>query len=79
MVLHPGKRAIRALGIAESFHPKAEKSTLAGVVVRTDLVVDGFVLGAATVGGVPVVPLKGLKDFLSTLNRFDEELSFIGS
>jgi len=51
LVLHPGKRAIRALGIAESFRPKAEKSTLAGVVVRTDLVVDGFVLGAATVGG----------------------------
>ena len=51
MVLHPGKRAIRALGVAESFRPNAKKSTLAGVVVRTDLVVDGFVLGAATVGG----------------------------
>lgn len=50
MVLHTGK-AIRALGVAESFSPKAAKSTLAGVVVRTDLVVDGFVLGAATVGG----------------------------
>jgi uncharacterized protein len=51
LVLHPGKKAIRALGIAESFRPTAEKSTLAGVVVRTDLVVDGFVFGAATVGG----------------------------
>lgn len=51
MVLHPGKKAIRALGIAESFRPTAKKSTLAGVVVRTDLVVDGFVFGAATVGG----------------------------
>lgn len=51
MVLHPGKKAIRALGIAESFRPAAKKSTLAGVVMRTDLVVDGFVFGAATVGG----------------------------
>jgi uncharacterized protein len=49
--LHLGKRAIRALGVAESFSPTAKKSTLAGVVVRTDLVVDGFVFGAATVGG----------------------------
>jgi uncharacterized protein len=48
--LHAGK-AIRALGVAESFRPGARRSTLAGVVVRTDLVVDGFVLGRATVGG----------------------------
>lgn len=51
MVVHPGKRAIRALGIAESFRPAAKKSTLAGVVMRTDLVVDGFTFGATTVGG----------------------------
>jgi len=51
MVLHPGKKAIRALGVAESFRPTAEKSTLAGVVMRTDLLVDGFVFGEATVGG----------------------------
>jgi endonuclease V-like protein UPF0215 family len=51
MVLHPRKKAIRALGIAESFRPTAKRSTLAGVVVRTDLVVDGFVFGAVTVGG----------------------------
>jgi endonuclease V-like protein UPF0215 family len=48
--LHATK-AIRALGVAESFRPSAKKSTLAGVVMRTDLVVDGFVFGAATVGG----------------------------
>jgi hypothetical protein len=34
---------------------------------------------ARVVGGVPVVPLQGLKDFLSSVNRFDQELSFIGS
>jgi endonuclease V-like protein UPF0215 family len=51
LVLHPGKKAIRALGVAESFRPTAKKSSLAGVVLRSDLVVDGFVFGAATVGG----------------------------
>jgi uncharacterized protein len=51
LVLHPAKKAIRALGIAESFRPKAARSVLAGVVMRTDLVVDGFVFGSATVGG----------------------------
>jgi endonuclease V-like protein UPF0215 family len=49
--LHPGKKAIRALGVAESFRPTAKRSTLAGIVMRTDLVVDGFAFGAATVGG----------------------------
>jgi endonuclease V-like protein UPF0215 family len=51
LVLHPWKKAIRALGIAESFRPSAKKSTLAGVVMRTDLLIDGFAFGAATVGG----------------------------
>jgi uncharacterized protein len=51
LVLHPAKKAIRALGVAESFRPAAKKSTLAGIVMRTDLVVDGFAFGAATVGG----------------------------
>ena len=34
---------------------------------------------ARIVNGVPVVPLQGLKDFASSVNRFDNELSFIGS
>ena len=50
-VIHRGKKGIRALGIAESFRPGAKTSVLAGVVMRTDLIVDGFVFGAATVGG----------------------------
>lgn len=48
--LHSSK-VIRALGIAESFRPSSTTSTLAGVVMRADMVVDGFVLGKATVGG----------------------------
>jgi uncharacterized protein len=50
-MIHRGKKGIRALGIAESFRPGAKTSVLAGVVMRTDLIIDGFVFGAATVGG----------------------------
>ena len=49
--LHLNKRAIRALGVAESFESGDRKSTLAGVVMRSDWVTDGFVLGRATVEG----------------------------
>ncbi len=49
--LHLNKPGIRALGVAESFKKGDRKSALAGVVMRSDLVVDGVVLGSATVGG----------------------------
>jgi uncharacterized protein len=42
MTLHFEKKAIRVLGIAESFRKEQEYSTLAGVVMRGDLVIDGF-------------------------------------
>jgi len=46
------KRGIRALGIAESFQlGVSERSCLAGVVMRADLVIDGFIFGSATLGG----------------------------
>jgi len=51
MRVHPNKRAIRVLGIAESFRKGDSRSILAGVVMRSDLVVDGVCLGRATVGG----------------------------
>lgn len=44
------KQGVRALGIAESY--RGDQSTLAGVVVRADRVVDGFVFGSCTVGGL---------------------------
>lgn len=43
------KAGARVLGIAESYRRK--QSTLAGVVVRANRVVDGFVFGSCTVGG----------------------------
>jgi hypothetical protein len=51
MRLHLNKRGIRALGIAESFRPTQKWSVLAGAVMRGDLVVDGFAIGKASVGG----------------------------
>lgn len=46
------KPGARGLFVAESFAPGADRaSTLAGVVMRRDLVIDGFVLGSATIGG----------------------------
>jgi hypothetical protein len=49
--LHIEKRAIRALGIAESFVKSQKHSVLGGVVMRSDLVIDGAVYGTATVRG----------------------------
>jgi len=51
MPLHPTKKAIRALGVAESFRPSDKRSTLAGVVMRSDLLIDGFAFAEAEVGG----------------------------
>jgi len=52
MPLHVDKRGVRALGVAESFVKGREKSILAGVVMRADLIVDGFGFSTTTVGGM---------------------------
>jgi endonuclease V-like protein UPF0215 family len=49
--LHLEKKAIRSLGVAESFRKDQEISTLAGVVIRSDLVIDGFAIGRLKVSG----------------------------
>lgn len=49
--MHIPKKGLRALGIAESFAGR-EYSTLAGVVMRKDLRIDGFCSGRVTVGGM---------------------------
>ena len=46
---YAGKKAIRALGIAESFRKEDRYSTLAGVVMRSDLIIDGFVFGRSPI------------------------------
>ena len=49
--LHLEKKGIRGLAIAESFSQSSKKSILSGIVMSTDLVIDGFVFGHSTVGG----------------------------
>lgn len=51
MRLHLEKKAIRALGVAESFSTGDAYSTIVGVVMRSDLVVDGFAVGRLEVSG----------------------------
>ena len=51
MSLHLNKAGLRALGIAESFVRTMRHSVLAGVVMRTDLTVDGLAYARASVGG----------------------------
>lgn len=49
--VHPEKKGIRVLGVAESFKKSGIKSTLAGIVMRRDLVIDGMAFGTATIEG----------------------------
>jgi endonuclease V-like protein UPF0215 family len=49
--LHLNKPGIRALGVAESFKQGRKSSVLAGVVMRSDFVVDGVAIGKTLVGG----------------------------
>ena len=48
--IHPEKKGVRVLGIAESFVKNSIFSTLGGVVLRRDMLVDGVVLGRTLVG-----------------------------
>ena len=48
--MHIPKKGLRACGIAESYAGR-RYSTLAGVVMRKDLLIDGITFGRVTVGG----------------------------
>ncbi len=49
--IHLEKKGLRGLAIAESFRETDLTSHLAGVVMRRDFVIDGFVFGKATLEG----------------------------
>jgi len=49
--MHIPKKGLRALGIAESYTGRSV-SKLAGVVMRKDLRIDGFIFSTVTVGGM---------------------------
>lgn len=61
--MHLPKKGLRALGIAESYAGR-DYSTLAGVVMRKDLRIDGFAFGRVTVGGTDAtdVILRMIRD-----------------
>jgi len=66
--MHIPKKGLRALGIAESYSGRT-RSTLAGVVMRKDLRIDGFAFGNATVGGMDAT--DSILGMVQDLNRRD--------
>ena len=69
MVLHPDKKGIRVLGIAESFRRDNDKSVLAGIVMRSDMVIDGMGFTRITVGGMDAT--EGVLRLVASLQRDD--------
>jgi len=51
MRFHIEKKGLRVLGVAESFTKTSTCSTLTGIVMRRDLVIDGMVFGNVTIEG----------------------------
>jgi endonuclease V-like protein UPF0215 family len=66
--MHIPKKGLRALGIAESYAGR-EHSTLAGIVMRKDLIIDGFAFSRVTVGGMDAT--DAVLEIVNTLNRRD--------
>ncbi len=67
--LHLEKKGLRGLAIAESFTQDSKKSILAGVVMRRDFVIDGFVFGNATLSGDDAT--ESILSMYKKLNRPD--------
>jgi endonuclease V-like protein UPF0215 family len=71
--LHPFKKGLRVLGIAESFtKEEGKKSILTGIVMRKDMVIDGFALTSVTVGGMDST--DGIIELFRSLRRCDINL-----
>ncbi|MDD5143958.1 DUF99 family protein [Methanoregula sp.] len=66
--MHLPKKGLRALGIAESYSGRTF-STLAGVVMRKDLRIDGFCFGTVTVGGMDAT--ESITGMVQSLERRD--------
>lgn len=70
MGIQAGKSGVRALGISESFvKGESKKSVLAGVVIRGDLIIDGFSFSHTTVGGMDST--TSILDLYRKLDRSD--------
>jgi hypothetical protein len=66
--MHIPKKGLRALGIAESYAGR-EYSTLAGIVMRKDLIIDGCAVSRVTVGGMDAT--DGILAIVHALDRRD--------
>jgi endonuclease V-like protein UPF0215 family len=73
--MHIAKTGLRVLGIAESFRGH-ERSTLAGVVMRRDLLIDGVAFAEITVGGMDAT--DGVLAIVSRLHRRDINCLMLG-
>jgi hypothetical protein len=71
--LHLEKKGLRGLAIAESFKQGDIISKLAGIVIRRDLIIDGFVFGKCTIEGDDAT--DAILEMHSRLNR--EDISYI--
>jgi len=68
--INVSKKGIRALGISESFKKGiSKKSILAGIVMRGDLIIDGFAITTITVGGLDAT--QGVLKLYNMLGRKD--------
>lgn len=67
--IHLEKKGLRGLAIAESFKQNTSFSRLAGVVIRRDFIIDGFVFGKCTVEGDDAT--DAILDMYFRLNRDD--------
>jgi endonuclease V-like protein UPF0215 family len=76
MKVKASKKAIRALGVAESFRKNSASAFLAGVVMRSDLIIDGFSLGRTTISGDDAT--DSVISLYSSLSRKDVNLVMIG-
>lgn len=69
------KTGTRALGVADSYTPDADRSTVAGAVVRADRVFDGLEFGRITVGGTDST--VRIVELIRRLNRPDVQYVFV--
>ena len=68
--VHVHKKGIRAFGVSESFiKSRSRESILAGVVMRSDLIVDGFSFATVTVGGMDST--QRIVEMIENLGRDD--------
>ena len=67
--LHLEKKGLRGLAIAESFKQGDTTSRLAGIVIRRDFIIDGFVFGKCTIEGDDAT--DAILEMYSRLNRDD--------